>query len=220
MRRRRRGEAGRDRDRLSAGPGKRAGELGARASPAEAVTRFRRKVVTQYTAGSDIPCIGGQPKMATPPTLWQWKVISSCTRGVAHFLPPIEGSPDVYISFANIYGHCTTYERWRHSLRRTGKGYGPTVGTDPPSGGQTGGLVTVIEVKWYGSAALEITYRDCTGKLGSEISLSRPRVYPGSGHVGLALKLQGALHPTYLTMRSDAGGSHPAGDLGAQYDHG
>lgn len=33
----------------------------------------------------------------------------------------------------------------------------------------TDGLVTTIDATWYGSAALAITYKDSTGKLGEEI---------------------------------------------------
>src|SRR5437870_2869142 len=31
------------------------------------------------------------------------------------------------------------------------------------------GLVTVVDVKWYGSSAVEITYKDAAGRLGNEI---------------------------------------------------
>src|SRR5439155_26858603 len=31
------------------------------------------------------------------------------------------------------------------------------------------GLVTVVDVKWYGSSAVEITYKNAAGRLGNEI---------------------------------------------------
>src|SRR4051812_24036659 len=55
------------------------------------------------------------------------------------------------------------------------------------------GVVTVVDVTWYGSAALEITYKDSAGKLGSEIlyrdresgleiaTLGRPWSFDGDG---------------------------------------
>ena len=30
-------------------------------------------------------------------------------------------------------------------------------------------LVTVVDVKWFGSAVIELTYKDATGRLGSEL---------------------------------------------------
>src|SRR4051812_45841745 len=32
-----------------------------------------------------------------------------------------------------------------------------------------GGLVTVVSVQWYGSEAVELTYKDATGKVGNEL---------------------------------------------------
>ena len=31
------------------------------------------------------------------------------------------------------------------------------------------GLVTVVDVRWYGSAVAEITYKDAAGRIGSEL---------------------------------------------------
>ena len=43
-------------------------------------------------------------------------------------------------------------------------------------------LVTVVDVKWYGSAALELTYKDPAGKPGQEL-LYRDREQIGRAHV-------------------------------------
>ena len=40
-------------------------------------------------------------------------------------------------------------------------------------------LVTVVDVKWYGSAAVELTYKDAAGPLGQRAALPRPRAHPG-----------------------------------------
>jgi hypothetical protein len=32
-----------------------------------------------------------------------------------------------------------------------------------------GGLVSVVNVRWFGSDAIELTYKDAAGKLGSEL---------------------------------------------------
>jgi hypothetical protein len=31
------------------------------------------------------------------------------------------------------------------------------------------GLVTVVDVQWHGSAVVELTYKDASGRLGSEL---------------------------------------------------
>ena len=31
------------------------------------------------------------------------------------------------------------------------------------------GLVTVVDVRWFGSAAVELTYKDAAGRLGNEL---------------------------------------------------
>src|ERR671924_346716 len=55
------------------------------------------------------------------------------------------------------------------------------------------GLVTVVDVKWHGSAVAELTYKDASGRLGSEllyrdreptidiIAAGRPRSFDGDG---------------------------------------
>src|SRR5437667_8040136 len=54
-------------------------------------------------------------------------------------------------------------------------------------------LVSVVDVKWHGSAVVELTYKDATGRLGSEllyrdreptievISVGRPWSFDGDG---------------------------------------
>ena len=32
-----------------------------------------------------------------------------------------------------------------------------------------GGLVTLVDVKWHGSSVVELTYKDASGRLGSEL---------------------------------------------------
>ena len=54
-------------------------------------------------------------------------------------------------------------------------------------------LVTVVDVKWHGSSVAELTYKDATGRLGSELlyrhreptleiaSVGRPWSFDGDG---------------------------------------
>lgn len=36
------------------------------------------------------------------------------------------------------------------------------------------GVVTVVDVTWYGAEAVEMTYKDAAGRLGHELLISRP----------------------------------------------
>jgi hypothetical protein len=57
------------------------------------------------------------------------------------------------------------------------------------------GLVTVVDVKWHGAAVIELTYKDTTGRLGSELlyrdceptleiaTVGRPWSFDGDGNL-------------------------------------
>ena len=57
----------------------------------------------------------------------------------------------------------------------------------------TSSLVTVVDVKWFGSSSIELTYKDAAGKLGNEllfrdrepsieiVEIGRPWSFDGDG---------------------------------------
>ena len=92
-------------------------------------------------------------------------------------------------------------------------------------------LVTVVSVQWFGSEALELTYKTPAGKVANEllyrhdeprievVEQGRPWSFDGDGALFPA-GLRGAPHPPGASVRSGAGGAYVAGRSAAAPDHG
>ncbi len=92
-------------------------------------------------------------------------------------------------------------------------------------------LVTVVSVQWFGSEALELTYKDA-GRQGRErAALPARRAAPRDRRAGPAVelrrrrralppRLRGAAHPPRASLRSRAGGPHLGRRSAAAPDHG
>ena len=93
------------------------------------------------------------------------------------------------------------------------------------------GLVTVVSVQWFGSDAIELTYKDAAGKVGNELLYRDRRGRPRSrrGRPALELRrrrrpvparLRGPAHPPRPSVRPGAGRPHLGRRAAAAPDHG
>ncbi len=92
-------------------------------------------------------------------------------------------------------------------------------------------LVTVVSVQWFGSEALELTYKDPGGQAGQRAALPARRAALRGRRAGPALelrrrrrtlppRLRGASHPPRAPLRSGARRPHLARRAAAAPDHG
>ena len=92
------------------------------------------------------------------------------------------------------------------------------------------GLVTISDVRWIGTVAIEVTYKDSCGTARQRIALPRPRADPRNRRGGQALELRrrqcvvpaafrSQPHPAGLPLRSAACRPHVARRAVAAPDH-
>ena len=92
-------------------------------------------------------------------------------------------------------------------------------------------MVVVVSVQWFGSEALELTYKTPTGKVANEllyrhdeprlelVEQGRPWGFDGDGAL-FRLVSEAAAHPPGAPLRPGAGGPHLRRRTAAAPDHG
>ncbi len=80
-----------------------------------------------------------------------------------------------------------------------------------------GGIVTVVSVQWFGSDAIELTYKDATGKVGNELLyLLKPEELPANWDPANDPRLTAWEVVHHLIRALGTGGERAAADLVAK----